>query len=85
VIRRIVLPLVRGGVVASAFLLLVLAVREVTASLYLYTFQTRVLSIVVYEGYENGSWSMVAAVSLIYTGLLVALTLAGRRWLRAAI
>lgn len=83
--RRIVLPLVRGGVVASAFLVLVLAAREVTASLFLYTFNTRVLSIVVYEGYENGSWSMVAAVSLIYTGLLVALTMTGRRWLRAAI
>ncbi|MDB5572392.1 MAG: hypothetical protein JWN93_3575 [Hyphomicrobiales bacterium] len=82
-IRTITLPLVRGGVVASAFLMIVLGVRELTASLFLYTTDTRVLSIVIYEAYVNGYWAQVASISLIYTVLLVALTLIGRRWLRA--
>ena len=82
-IMTITMPLIRGGVVASAFLMVVLGLRELTASLLLYTTKTRVLSIVIYEQYVNGNWAHVSALSLIYTSLLVVLTLAGRRWLRA--
>jgi len=76
------LPLVRGGVVATAFLLFVLSIREVAASLFLYTTRTRVLSIVLLESYDSGMWSNVASISLLYTALLIAVTLIGRRWMR---
>jgi iron(III) transport system permease protein len=81
--QKIILPLVRGGVAASFFLMVVLGMRELTASLFLYTTDTRLLSIVIYESYENGAWSAVASISLIYTLVLVVLTLIGRRWMRA--
>jgi iron(III) transport system permease protein len=84
-ISRITLPLVRGGVVSSAFIVLVLSIRELTASLFLYTTSTRTLAIVIYEKYINGSWDTVASVSLIFTAALALLTLAGRRWLQARI
>lgn len=80
--RLITLPLVRGGIVATAFLLFVLSIREVAASLFLYTTRTRVLSIVLLESYDSGMWSNVASISLLYTALLIAITLAGRRWMR---
>ena len=82
-IRHITLPLVRGSVFSSVFLLLVLSIRELTASLFLYTTGTRTLAIVIYEKYETGSWSSVAAISLIFTLALAILTTAGRRWLQA--
>jgi len=82
-IYRITLPLMRGAVVSSAFLTLVLATRELTSSLLLYTTNTRVLSVVIYEAYEQGLWSFVASISLIYTVLLLVLTLIGRRWMRS--
>lgn len=82
---HITLPLLRGGVVATVFLLLVLSVREVTATLFLYTTNTRVLSIVLFERYENGIWSSVASISLIYTAVLIVLTLIARRYMRADI
>jgi iron(III) transport system permease protein len=81
-IRLVMLPLVRGGVAASAFLLFVLSFREVAASLFLYTTKTRVLSIVLLESYEGGMWSSVASISLLYTLMLIAITLVGRRWMR---
>jgi iron(III) transport system permease protein len=81
VVRRITLPLVRGGVVSSAFILLILSIRELTASLFLYTTGTRTLAIVIYEKYVTGSWSAVASISLVFTLVLAVLTLAGRRWL----
>lgn len=81
-VRYIVLPLVRGGVASSAFLLFILAFRELTGALFLYTTNTRVLSIAIFELFENGAWSSVASVSLIYTVGLVGLTLIGQRWLK---
>lgn len=83
--RRIVWPLMRGGVAAAVIVIFVLGMRELTASLFLYTTDTRVLSIVIYEQYENGGWSAVASLSLVYTLILIALTVAGRRWMRASI
>ena len=80
--RWIMLPLVRGGVVATAFLLFVLSIREVAASLFLYTTRTRVISIVLLESYDSGMWSNVASISLLYTILLIAVTLIGRKWMR---
>jgi iron(III) transport system permease protein len=82
-LQKIILPLVRGGVAASFFLMIVLGMRELTASLFLYTTDTRLLSIVIYESYENGAWSSVASISLIYTCVLILLTVIGRRWMRA--
>jgi iron(III) transport system permease protein len=81
-VQKIIFPLVRGGVAASFFLMIVLGMRELTASLFLYTTDTRLLSIVIYESYENGAWSSVASISLIYTAVLVLLTLLGRKWMR---
>jgi iron(III) transport system permease protein len=79
--RRIVYPLVRPGILSAAFLTIILSLRELTASLFLYTTNTRLLSIVIFEAYENGSWGAVASISLIYTSLLIVLTLLGRRWM----
>ena len=82
-VRLIVWPLMRGGVAAALVVLFVLGMRELTASLFLYTTDTRVLSIVIYEQYENGGWSAVASLSLVYTVILIILTIVGRRWMRA--
>ena len=82
-VKRIVWPLMRSGVVAAVIVLFVLGMRELTASLFLFTTDTRVLSIVIYEQYENGGWSAVASLSLVYTFILIALTVLGRRWMRA--
>ena len=84
-VRRITLPLLRGGVVSAMFLMIIFGLRELTASLFLYTANSRVLSIVVFEKLDDGSWSGAATVSLLYTVLLAILALAGRKYMRAAL
>ncbi len=84
-LRRIILPLVRGGVAASAFLILILSFRELTAALFLYTTDTRVLAVVIFEQYQNGALGDVAATSLLFTAAMVVLTLATRRWVKAGV
>jgi iron(III) transport system permease protein len=85
VVRRITLPLLRGGVVSAMFLMIVLGLRELTASLFLYTANSRVLAIVLFDRLDDGTWSAVATISLIYVVVLGALAFAGRKYMRAAL
>ena len=69
-IRTIVLPLARPGVIASMTLLFVLAIRELGSSLFLYTSNTMVMSVLLLDYYEGGNLGKTAAFSLVQTVLL---------------
>jgi iron(III) transport system permease protein len=79
-IATIVLPLARPGVVASMTLLFVLAIRELGSSLFLYTTNTMVMSVLLLDYYEGGNVGKTAAFSLVQTVLLGAL-IGGANWL----
>jgi len=69
-IATIVLPLARPGVIASMTLLFVLAIRELGSSLFLYTSNTMVMSVLLLDFYEGGNLGKTAAFSLVQTVLL---------------
>ena len=69
-IRTIMLPLARPGVVAAMTLLFVLAIRELGSSLFLYTSDTMVMSVLLLDYYEGGNIGKTAAFSLVQTVLL---------------
>ncbi len=69
-IRTIVLPLARPGVLAAMTLLFVLAIRELGSSLFLYTSNTMVMSVLLLDYYEGGNIGKTAAFSLVQTVLL---------------
>jgi iron(III) transport system permease protein len=79
-IGTIVLPLARPGVVASITLLFVLAIRELGSSLFLYTSNTMVMSVLLLDYYEGGNLGKTAAFSLVQTVLLGVL-IGGANWL----
>jgi iron(III) transport system permease protein len=79
-IRTIVLPLARPGVIASMTLLFVLAIRELGSSLFLYTSNTMVMSVLLLDYYEGGNLGKTAAFSLVQTVLLGVL-IGGANWL----
>jgi iron(III) transport system permease protein len=79
-IGTIVLPLARPGVVASMTLLFVLAIRELGSSLFLYTSNTMVMSVLLLDYYEGGNIGKTAAFSLVQTVLLGVL-IGGANWL----
>jgi iron(III) transport system permease protein len=72
-IRTIVLPLAYPGVMAAMTLLFVLAIRELGSSLFLYTSNTMVMSVLLLDYYEGGSIGKTAAFSLVQTVLLAVL------------
>jgi iron(III) transport system permease protein len=79
-IRTIVLPLARPGVIASMTLLFVLAVRELGSSLFLYTSNTMVMSVLLLDYYEGGNIGKTAAFSLVQT-ILLGVLIGGANWL----
>src|SRR5438874_4835149 len=79
-VRTIVLPLARPGVIASMTLLFVLSIRELGSSLFLYTSNTMVMSVLLLDYYEGGNVGKTAAFSLVQTVLLGVL-IGGANWL----
>ncbi|MGA2567879.1 MAG: iron ABC transporter permease [Pseudolabrys sp.] len=79
-IRTVVLPLASPGVIAAMTLLFVLAIRELGSSLFLYTSNTMVMSVLLLDYYEGGNLGKTAAFSLVQTGLLGVL-IGGANWL----
>jgi iron(III) transport system permease protein len=79
-IMTIVLPLARPGVIASMTLLFVLAIRELGSSLFLYTSNTMVMSVLLLDYYEGGNLGKTAAFSIVQTVLLGVL-IGGANWL----
>ena len=77
----ILVPLIRPGLFSATMLLFVLSMRELSTSLFLFTANTRVLAIVLYEQWESGSWARVSTISLLYTALLFVIVFAGRKWM----
>ncbi len=79
-IRTVMLPLAMPGVIASMTLLFVLAIRELGSSLFLYTSNTMVMSVLLLDYYEGGNVGKTAAFSLVQT-LLLAVLIGGANWL----
>jgi len=79
-IRTIVLPLASPGVIAAMTLLFVLSIRELGSSLFLYTSNTMVMSVLLLDYYEGGNLGKTAAFSLVQTVLLGVL-IGGANWL----
>jgi len=80
----VTVPLIRTSIVSTGLLLFLLSMRELSTSIFLYTAKTRVTSVVIFQSAEGGQWQEVASMSLVYSAILLAVTLLGRRWLNPA-
>lgn len=80
----VTLPLLRTSIISAGLMVLILSIRELSSSIFLFTSQTRVLSVVVFGQWENGEWGKVAAMSLAYSAILLVITIIGGKWLKPA-
>ena len=71
--RRIVLPLLMPGLIAGWIYIVVVSVRELSSSILLYSPGNEVLSIVIWEQYQNGELTQLAALGMMMVVGLVAL------------
>ncbi|HEX7298520.1 MAG TPA: iron ABC transporter permease [Solirubrobacteraceae bacterium] len=71
--RRIVLPLLMPGLVAGWIYIMVVSVRELSSSILLYSPGNEVLAIRIWEQYQNGQFTELAALGVVMVAALVVL------------
>ncbi|HET8659133.1 MAG TPA: iron ABC transporter permease [Micromonosporaceae bacterium] len=75
--RRVLLPLLAPGLLAGWIYILVVSFRELSSSILLYSPGSEVLSILIFEQYENGQFTVLSALGVVMVlALVVLVTLA---------
>ncbi len=69
--RRVLLPLLSPGILAGFVYILVVSFRELSSSILLYSPGNEVLSILIWEQFENGSFNVLAAIGVLMVMALV--------------
>jgi iron(III) transport system permease protein len=83
-VAEVTVPLMKVGLLSTFLLLLMLSMRELTVPLFLYTSDTQILSIAIYDAFENGgALREAAAMSVIYTAFVFVLSYIPRRLARS--
>lgn len=71
--RRVLLPLLTPGLLAGWIYILVVSFRELSSSILLYSPGNEVLSILIFEQFENGQFTVLAALGVVMVLTLVVL------------
>ena len=74
--RRVLLPLLSPGLIAGFVYILVVSFRELSSSILLYSPGNEVLSILIFEQFENGQFTVLAALGVVMVLTLVVLVTA---------
>jgi len=78
--RRVILPLLKPGLLAGWIYVMIVSIRELSTSILLYSPDTQVISIVIWELWENGQYVELSALGVLFIIALFALVLA-TQWL----
>ncbi len=78
ILATITLPLVKPTLIAILFLVMMQTVKEISASILLFTPQSQVLSTLAWQYVQAGGFQFAAAVGVVQTVMLVVLILATR-------
>jgi iron(III) transport system permease protein len=77
--RRVLLPLASSGIVAGWVYILVVSFRELSSTILLYSPGNEVLSVLIWEQFENGQFTTLAALGVLMVAILVALVFVAYR------
>ena len=75
---RIVVPLMKGGILSAATLLFVFSVRELGPALFLFNPQTTVMAVQVISSWESGDIGGAAALALVQSIVLLVVVFVAR-------
>jgi iron(III) transport system permease protein len=79
VLATVTLPMLRGGVLATWLLVLIPALRELSAAIFLATPKTAVITTMIYNFTDEGNFEPVATLGIIMLVLTLAIVLAVNR------
>jgi iron(III) transport system permease protein len=74
------MPLLKPTLIAILFFVMLMSIKELSASLLLYTQDSQVLSVLTWHFMDAGNYQFAAAIGMIQTLMMVALVLV-TRWI----
>lgn len=77
--RKVILPLLMPGFTAGWIYISVIALRELSTSILLYSYNSTVLSIMAFDLWEGGQYTYVCALGVLMVLLLVAMAYTARK------
>jgi iron(III) transport system permease protein len=78
-VRRVVVPLLKKGLVGSWLLVFIPATRELSTAIFLVGAKTRVISVMMLDLSENGSFETLAALGFLLLGATILIVWIGYR------
>lgn len=78
-IRRVVMPLLKRSLAGAFILVFIPATRELSTAIFLYSINTQVLSVLLFDKSDEGNFEMLAAIGLILVVITVVMILVGFR------
>jgi iron(III) transport system permease protein len=78
-IRDVVIPLLKRSLAGAFILVFIPATRELSTAIFLYSIDTQVLSVLLFDKSDEGNFEMLASIGLILVVITVALILIGFR------
>ena len=78
-IWRVVIPLLKRSLAGAFILVFIPATRELSTAIFLYSINTQVLSVLLFDKSDEGNFEMLAAIGLILVLITVAMILIGFR------
>ena len=78
--RRVILPLLKPGLLAGWIYVMIVSIRELSTSILLYSPDTQVMSITIWELWENGQYVELSALGVMFITALFFLVLIAQ-WL----
>ena len=77
--RKVVLPLLMPGFTAGWIYISIIALRELSTSILLYSYSSTVLSIMAFDLWEGGQYTYVCALGVLMVLLLIAMAFTARK------
>ena len=78
-IAAVVAPLLKRSLAGAFILVFIPATRELSAAIFLYSTNTQVLSVLLFDKSDEGNFEMLASIGLILVCITIVLILAGWR------
>src|SRR5258705_10554595 len=76
--RRVILPLLKPGLIAGWIYIVIVSIRELSSSVLLYSPGTEVLSVVLWEQWQNGQYVQLSALGVMMMAALFFFVLAAQ-------
>jgi iron(III) transport system permease protein len=77
--RKVILPLLMPGFVAGWIYISIIALRELSTSILLYSYDSTVLSIMAFDLWEGGQYTYVCALGVLMVLLLITMAFIARK------